>query len=106
MMATDVENPFRAWRCTVFAKVEDVVVEVGQHLKDELYELLSLNATQYSVVAVVMTEASADNVIKRMLEMQVKLADAHFEKHGKVHNSAEKVSQFFPALYILDTYLQ
>lgn len=49
MMATVVEDLFRAWRCTVFAKVEDVVVELGQHLKGELYELLSLNATQYSV---------------------------------------------------------
>jgi hypothetical protein len=45
-------------------------------------------------------------VIKRMLEMQVKLADAHFEKHGKAHDSAEKVSRFFLAFYILDTYLQ
>jgi hypothetical protein len=103
MMATDVNNPFEAWRCTVFAKVDNVVVEIGQHLKDELYELLSLNATQYSVVTVVMTEADKVDVVQRMLEMQVKLADAHFEKHRKVNDLVEKASQFFRALYIPDT---
>lgn len=75
-----VENRFTGMRTTFIGTMEEVIAGIGDHAGKGLYRILSLNATKYSVVLVILTDGTRDDIPKAFTEMKQKMMLSAFEK--------------------------
>lgn len=66
----------------------EIVAEIGSHVREDLYEIVSLNATKFAVVLVVNTRKSRDEVAATLGEMRRKLIEATWERSKKLRDEA------------------
>ncbi|KAH6690213.1 hypothetical protein BKA61DRAFT_585059 [Leptodontidium sp. MPI-SDFR-AT-0119] len=70
------------------ASMGEIVAEIGSHVREDLYEIVSLNATKFAVVLVVNTRKSRDEVAATLGEMRRKLIEATWERSKKLRDEA------------------
>ena len=75
-----VENCFRGSRSMLISTLNEVMAEIGLHLKDEEYSMMSINASQYSVVLLLMSERTEEDLGGLFRTMKTKLHDATYAR--------------------------
>lgn len=56
------------------------MAEIGMHLKDEEYSMMSINASQYSVVLLLMSERTEEDLGGLFRAMKTKFHDATYAR--------------------------
>ena len=55
-------SDFRTFRATGFYDIKYEVLSIAKHLENECYEIISMNVSKYSVVVVMSTSLSKENL--------------------------------------------
>lgn len=74
------QNCFRGLRASLISTLDEVVAEIGLHVKDGEYRIMSINASRYSVILVHMSERMEEDLWELFREMKKKLLQATFER--------------------------
>ncbi|KAI9698034.1 MAG: hypothetical protein M1836_004387 [Candelina mexicana] len=58
-------SDFRTFRAASQGPVEEVLLQVAQHVKDECYKIISISASEHSFVVVMTTDLSKETLRAR-----------------------------------------
>lgn len=75
-----VENRFTGMSTSLVGTMEEAIAEIGEHARKELYRIMSLNASKYSVVLVLYTDGTHHDVGRAFTEIKQKMMISTFEK--------------------------
>ncbi|PVH89454.1 hypothetical protein DL98DRAFT_647958 [Cadophora sp. DSE1049] len=73
--ALDGTDRFIYSRGARIASMEETIAEIGNHVREELCEIVSLNATKFAVVMVVNTRRSRNEMAGKLFEMRRRLIE-------------------------------
>ncbi len=75
-----VFRPFLSLRTPLVSKLEDILGEIGQHVREGKYEVTSLSASKYSVVLVLASSREDEDLGALFREMQSSLVQMTIQK--------------------------
>ena len=68
--------------------MEEIIAEIGDHVREDLYEIVSLNATKFAVIVVVNTRRSRGEMSGKLGEMRRRLIERTWERSKKLRDEA------------------
>ncbi|KAK0108212.1 hypothetical protein ONS95_003032 [Cadophora gregata] len=77
-------NPFRGLRTEMISTLEEVLASIGKHIADGEYQVMSLNATRYSVVLVVRSMRDQMELDDLFMLMKTTLASQLAERSREI----------------------
>lgn len=87
-------NQFQTLQSTIFATLDEVLAEIGEHVRNSEYRIYSIAATTYSVTLVLLSARTVHDLGAVFSNTQAKLNSGMLERIRLSMEAEESVSVF------------